>query len=78
MGRKFWLKRLILAFVVASVLLLSAQLFKGAPLNSAVMYGLLWGGVTAVIFTLVGYIRYKRNPACMLSTRPTNPDDGAA
>lgn len=78
MGRKSWLKRLILAFVAASVLLLCAQLSKGASLNSAIMYGLLWGGATAVIFTLVGYIRYKRNPVCMLSTRPTNPDDGAA
>lgn len=66
MGASFWIKRFVLAFFGAAVLLLLVELAKGYQLASALQFGALWGGVFASIFTLIGYVRYKRNPACML------------
>ncbi len=66
MSAGFWLKRLVLAFLVAGVVLFLVQVAKGYRPLLAVQFALIWGGVTAAVFTLVGYIRYKRNPACML------------
>ncbi|MBB6093197.1 xanthine/uracil permease [Povalibacter uvarum] len=66
MGIGFWLKRLVLSFVVAFAILVAAQLLKGASSNAAISHGLLWGVLTAAVFTGSGYIRYRRNPACMV------------
>jgi phosphatidylglycerophosphate synthase len=66
MNSSFWLKRLVFAFLVAGVMLFLVQMAKGYQPLPAVQFALIWGGVTAAVFTLVGYIRYKRNPACML------------
>lgn len=66
MTAAFWVKRFLLAFVVASISLGAVQYLKGSTLPSATQFGLLWGAISAALFTLVGYIRYKRNPACML------------
>ena len=66
MSYSFWLKRLVFAFLVAGALLFLVQLAKGYQPLPAMQFALFWGGATAALFTLVGYIRYKRNPACML------------
>jgi NADH:ubiquinone oxidoreductase subunit 4 (subunit M) len=62
----FWCKRFALAFVVAFVVLAFVRVFKGNPVEAAVMFALAWGAISASVFTLAGYIRYRRNPACML------------
>ncbi len=66
MGIAFWIKRFVLAFVFAGILLCVVQFLKGGTVPSAFQYGLFWGGISAALFTLIGYVRYKRNPACML------------
>lgn len=66
MKRVFWIKRFVLAFVVATVVLGVVQYLKGSAVLSATQYGLFWGGISAALFTLIGYVRYRRNPACML------------
>jgi len=68
----FWIKRCALAFVVAAVLLFTAHLLRGHSATEAVTFAALWAAVAAAIFTLVGYVRYKRNPACM-SRRSRQP-----
>lgn len=66
MGSMFWLKRFVIAFVGAGVLLFAVELVKGSATEQALRFGLLWGLVFAALFTLIGYVRYRRNPACML------------
>lgn len=75
MGPGFWIKRSIVALVVAVALLFVVQLLKGAAADRAIVYALIWGGISAGLFTLVGYLRFKRNPVCMLPPRAADPDD---
>lgn len=66
MSTGFWLKRFALAFLVGAALLFVVQYLKGMPPADALKFGALWGAISAAIFTLTGYVRYRRNPACML------------
>ena len=43
-----------------------AELIKGHGRTEAAQFAALWGALSAALFTLIGYIRYKRNPACWL------------
>lgn len=61
-----WTKRFLLAFVVAWVALLMAHLLRGHSGADAVRFAVLWGSIAAAIFTMAGYIKYRRSPACML------------
>lgn len=62
----FWLKRFALAFLGAGALLLAVEMLKGHAADQAVPFALGWGAMFATVFTLVGYARFRRNPACML------------
>lgn len=75
MGPGFWIKRSIFALFAAVALLFVVQLLKGAAADRAIVYALLWGTISAGLFTLVGYLRFRRNPACMLPPRAAGPDD---
>lgn len=66
MGKGFWIRRFGLAFVVTAAVLLLAEIVKGHALGDALRFALFWAAITAALFTLAGYIRYRRNPACML------------
>lgn len=66
MGWTFWTKRFALALMVAGVLLFAVQLAKGHEPIDAAEFAAFWGVLTAAVFTLTGYIRYRRNPACMI------------
>ena len=65
MRASFWVKRFVVALVVAVVVLFCVELLKGHAQSPAIRFALTWGLITAGIYTLTGYIRYKRNPACM-------------
>jgi hypothetical protein len=62
----FWVNRFLIALLVACAILFLVGLIKGRALENAAQSAALWGVLSAGIFTLAGYIRYKRNPACML------------
>lgn len=66
MGAGFWMKRFLIAFAVAVGILFIVQLTKGDPVAGAAQYAAQWGSASSALFTLIGYIRYKRDPACML------------
>jgi len=66
MSTWFWLRRFALALIVADAVLFAMQLLKGHAVSDAATFAGLWGAISAAIFTLVGYVRYKRTPACML------------
>lgn len=62
----FWIRRLLVVFLVVSAVLFPVELAKGHESGAALQFALFWGVMTAGVFTLVGYIRFRRNPACML------------
>jgi len=74
-GTKFWLKRFVIALLTASALLFVVELCKGHGRAEATQFAALWGTISAALFTLIGYNRYRRNPACWL---PRPGDDGPA
>lgn len=63
---RHWLKRFVLALIVAGTVLFAVQCLKGHVIAGAARFAALWGVVSAAVFTLVGYVRYRRSPACML------------
>jgi hypothetical protein len=65
MPSRFWIKRLIVSFIVAFAALALVQKAKGVETADAAVFGLVWGAITAAIFTGIGYYRFRRNPACM-------------
>ena len=66
MGAGFWVKRFLLVFVVAGAALGVVELLKGRVPADAARFALLWGAISAAVYTLVLYVRYRRNPACVL------------
>jgi O-antigen/teichoic acid export membrane protein len=72
MGPAFWCKRFALAFIVAFVILAITRVAKGDALDPAIMFASAWGAVSAAIFTLAGYMRFRRNPSCMLPRGETH------
>lgn len=70
MGATFWAKRFLVVLAVAFVVLVGTELVKGHSQMAALRFAGLWGLATATVFTLAGYIRFKRNPACWLRGNP--------
>ena len=66
MGALFWTKRFLIALLFAGVLLFVVELAKGHAVVEAARFAAFWGVVSAALFTLIGYDRYRRNPTCML------------
>lgn len=66
MSAATWLRRFVIAFLFATGLLLGARLLKGEPLAASAWSAVLWGTVSAGLYTLIGYARYRCNHACML------------
>jgi hypothetical protein len=64
MTATFWLKRFLLALVLATILLFAVELIKGHHLMMALEFALKWGVLSAGLYTLIGYLRFRRNPAC--------------
>lgn len=62
----FWIKRFLVALVVAWAVLFVAHLLRGHAAPGAVAFAALWGTLAAALFTLLGYLKYRRHPACML------------
>ncbi len=69
MGTLIWTKRFLLAFAVAGLLLFGVGLIKGHGQARAIEFALLWGALTGAVYAIAGYIRYRRNPACMTPRR---------
>lgn len=63
---RHWSKRFVLALIAAGTVLFAVQCVKGHAIADAAWFAVLWGVLSAAIFTLAGYVRYRRSPACML------------
>ncbi|HEX7327626.1 MAG TPA: hypothetical protein VF428_03700 [Casimicrobiaceae bacterium] len=66
LSKWFWARRFVIGFAVAAVILFAVHAIKGYALQDSVVFGALWGAIAAAVFTVTGYIKYKRNPTCML------------
>ncbi len=66
MGARFWLVRFLVAAFVAAALLFVVRLLRGNVAAEAAKFAAAWGAASGGLFTLIGYVRYRRNPACML------------
>lgn len=69
MGTAFWITRFVVSLGVAFGILFGVELLKGAAHPAALRFAGLWGFISAAIFTLTGYMRYRRNPTCMTTDR---------
>ena len=65
MQATFWVKRFAVALLVTIAILFCVELLKGHARSSAIQFAITWGLITAAVYTVSGYIRYRRNPACM-------------
>lgn len=66
MSPSFWIKRFVLSLIGSSFLIFGVELAKGHTQEAATQFAGIWGLIFAVLFTGIGYIRFKRNPACMI------------
>lgn len=66
MPARYWFKRFTVALAIAGAVLFVVQSLKGHSIAHAAWFAAPWGVVSAASFTLVGYVRYRHSPACML------------
>ena len=58
----FYIRRFILAFAIAAIVIAVAQMLKGHPVAFSVQEGLLWGGVSSVVYTFVLAFKLRKLP----------------
>lgn len=51
MGAVFWIRRCLLVFAGAFVVIAAAQLLKGHALTDAATQGSIWAAISATVFT---------------------------
>ena len=66
----FFFRRFLLAFAIATIVITVAQLLKGHPFGLAAPDGLLWGAISAAVYTLVLAYKLRRSSCHPL---PQNP-----
>ncbi|MGH9586423.1 MAG: hypothetical protein ACRD3F_05690 [Acidobacteriaceae bacterium] len=74
MNPLFWIRRYLLAFVSAFVVIGGAQYLKGHTLRYAITQGLIWGTITAAIYVAAAIHRFRKGCAC--ADLPQSPAPG--
>ena len=62
----FWIKRFLTVSLLFSVILLAVELIKGHSQETAISNSLIWGLISATIFTATRYYHASKNRACAL------------
>ena len=81
MGAVFWIRRVVLVFGGAWVVIVGAQLLKGHTIAYAAVQGLLWTAISATVFTGARIFQSRQGRHCalcrdtpeMLTGRPDDP-----
>lgn len=60
----YWIRRFLLAYLAALVIIAGGQLLRGRPFDYAIGHGLLWALVTAGIYTAALAHRRRRCALC--------------
>lgn len=66
MGPAFWLRRFLTVFAGAFLIIGAAQALKGHTRRYATSQGVLWGGISASLFTATRLYRSRKGQACAL------------
>ena len=66
MGKVFWIRRYVTAFVVAAGLIGGAQLLRGHTIGYSAMHGLVWGAISSSIFIATRMFYARRGYACAM------------
>lgn len=66
MGYTFWLKRFITILIGAFIVITGAQYLKNNDLSYALLQGMIWGPITAIIFTTSRFFQARRGQHCAL------------
>ncbi|MEO8753612.1 MAG: hypothetical protein ABI624_13135 [Casimicrobiaceae bacterium] len=76
MGRRFWIKRFLVVAVLVFVILMAVELLKGHTADEALINSLVWGLISATIFTVARIYHSRRGRACALcgDTPDMTPD----
>jgi uncharacterized membrane protein len=70
MGPSFWLRRYLLVFAAACVIIACAQALKGHDTGYAVTQGVVWGLVTAAVYLAALYYRIRKGQKCAVCDDP--------
>ena len=62
----FWVRRYLVVAGAAFVLLVAVGLLKGREFDRVLIESLVWGLVTAAVFTAVRYRKARKGEACAL------------
>ena len=66
-----WLRWLLAAFAVAAPLIFLSHVLRDRPLHYAVSEALVWGGISAWIYTLGRIENTRRGRHCALCVGPS-------
>jgi hypothetical protein len=66
MGKLFWIRRFLLVFSLALVVIAGAQLLKGRGLRYSSSHGLVWATITATTFTAARIYQSRRKQHCAI------------
>lgn len=66
MGTAFWIRRFLRVLVLAGVVIAIAQWVKGHPLQVAAAEGLIWGAISASVFTVARIYQSRRKQHCAI------------
>jgi hypothetical protein len=66
MGKVFWIRRYVTAFVVAAGLIGVSQLLRGHTVDYSAMHGLVWGAISSSIFIATRMFYARRGYACAM------------
>jgi len=66
MGTAFWIRRFFTVLVLAGVIIAVAQWARGHTLLYASTQGVIWGCVSAVVFTVARIFQSKRKQHCAI------------
>lgn len=73
----FWIRRFFLALAIAFVGIAAGQyLLRERTLDYAIQHGLIWGVVSAAIFTATALYRWRKGRYCALCATP--PESSSA
>jgi hypothetical protein len=66
MGARFWIRRFIVVFSGALIIIAGAQLLKGHSASYAITQGLLWATISALVFVFGRIYQSRRGQHCAI------------
>jgi|GEM_PF-2286848 len=69
MGKKFWIKRFLLALAISFVVIFSAQYFKSNNISYAFIQSAVWGVFTSAVYLFVLWNKLRKNPSCAIKSQ---------